>query len=46
MGSFVEDPGGPNRVIFVLRECILNALMVHLVIPTFDVTVSLGFSPR
>ena len=34
------------RVILVLRACILNALVFHLVLPTFDVTGSLGFPPR
>ena len=34
------------RVILVLHECILNAFVVHLVLPTFDVTNSLGFPPR
>ena len=34
------------RVILVLRECVLNALVVHLVFPTFDIAGSLGFHPR
>ena len=33
-------------VILVICECILNALMVHLVLSMFDVTDSLGFPPH
>ena len=40
-----RDQGENTCVILVLRECILNALMVSLVLPAFDDTVSLGYLP-
>ena len=41
-----EVQGVRVRVILILLEFILNALVIHLVIPMFDVTDSLGFPPR
>ena len=40
------DQGVRGRVILVIRECFLNSLVVHLVLPMFDVTGSLGFPPH
>ena len=45
VGGGVLVQGARACVILVLRECILNAPTVSLVLPTFDDTGSLG-SPR
>ena len=48
-GVWVQLLGGEGacgRVILVLRECIWNALVVLLVLPTYDNTGSLGSHPR
>ena len=38
--------GVRDRVIFVVRECVWNALVVLLGLPTFGDTGSLGYLPR
>ena len=48
-GVWVQLLGGQGAcavVILVLRECIWNEPAVSLVLPAFDVTGSLGSSPR
>ena len=42
LGSNDGGSEGSRRVILVLRECIWNAPAISLVLPTFDVTGSLG----
>ena len=44
--QFLGDQGDSVRVILVLRECILNASVVSLVLPAFDDTGSPGSLPR
>ena len=44
--KLLEGQGTRARVILVLRECILNAPVVLLVLPAFDDTDSLGSPPR
>ena len=41
-----EDQEVRDHVILVVRECIWNALVILLDLPTFDDTGSLGYPPR
>ena len=41
-----RESGARALVLFVLRECIWNALAVSLILPAFDDTVSLVSPPR
>ena len=44
--NLLEDQGLRDRVILLVRECIWNALVVLLGLPTFDDTDSLGYLPQ
>ena len=46
LGLIVGGQGACIHVILILCECIWNAPMVLLVLPTFDNTGSLGFPPH
>ena len=44
--SILGGSRGYARVILILRECIWNAPLVSLFLPTFDDTGSMGSPPR